>query len=155
MTEIIDDLKLHPFFGKFKVDYLNIIADCGSTVNFKAGEVIFKEGDSASACYVVQQGEVARELFAAGKGAMTLQTRGHGEILGTSWLFPPYQWLTDARAVSDVKAIRLDAQCLRAKCESDPVMGYEFIREFAKLFRKRLQYAQIQLLDMYGAKSSR
>ncbi len=44
----------------------------------------------------------------------------------------------------------IDGACLRGKCEEDPVLGYEFFKRFAGLFRDRLQAARLQLLDLYG-----
>jgi hypothetical protein len=53
-------------------------------------------------------------------GAMTVLTVGAGEVLGWSWLVPPYRWNFDARALEPTRAIALDGKCLRTKAEQDP-----------------------------------
>jgi hypothetical protein len=75
---------------------------------------------------------------------------GEGEILGWSWLIPPYNWHFDARAVELTRAIALDGKCLRNKCEQDHDLGYELLKRFAHIMEQRLQATRLQLLDVYG-----
>ena len=35
------------------------------------------------------------------------------DVLGWSWLFPPYRWHLDARALAPVRALGFDGACLR------------------------------------------
>jgi CRP/FNR family cyclic AMP-dependent transcriptional regulator len=56
----------------------------------------------------------------------------------------------DVRAMEQVGAISFDGECLRGKCERDPVMGYDFMKRFAQAFMQRLAAARLQLLDLYG-----
>jgi CRP/FNR family cyclic AMP-dependent transcriptional regulator len=60
-------------------------------------------------------------------------------VLGWSWLFPPYRWSFDARAVQDVRAIRVDGACLRGKCDEDPAMGYALMQNFSRLMIQRVE----------------
>ena len=39
---------------------------------------------------------------------MTIETIEAGEVLGWSWLFPPYRWHFDARALAPVRATAFD-----------------------------------------------
>jgi hypothetical protein len=73
-----------------------------------------------------------------------------GEVLGWSWLFAPYHWHFDARAVGVVRATAFDGACLRGKCDDDPRLGYELMRRFAAVMIDRLQWTRLQLLDVYG-----
>ncbi len=84
-----------------------------------------------------------------------IETIGPGQILGVSWLLPPYTWTFDARAVEPTSAISIDGACLRGKCEDDPVLGYEFFKRFAGLFHERLHAARLQLLDLYRHEPAR
>jgi CRP-like cAMP-binding protein len=78
-------------------------------------------------------------------------TLGPGDILGWSWLFPPYVWKFDARAREAVRATAFDGACLRKKCDADPAMGYELMKRLAHLVSKRLEATRLQLLDLYAA----
>jgi hypothetical protein len=73
-----------------------------------------------------------------------------GEPVGVSWLIPPYKWTFDARASELVRAIAIDANCLRQKCEADHDLGYEVMKRFMTILVTRLQATQLQILDVYG-----
>ena len=93
---------------------------------------------------------MALDVVAPGRAAITIQTVGENEIVGVSWLLPPYRWMHDARAVELVRAIGMDAKCLRQKCDADHNVGYEMIMRFVPLLVGRLHATELQLLDVYG-----
>ena len=130
--------------------YVELIAGCGSTTGFDAGSYPFREGDQADSFYLIRHGRIALELFAPGRGQMIVSTFGPGEIVGWSWLFPPYRWHFDGRAVEPVRALTFDGACLRDKCEADHTLGYELMKRFASSMLARLQATRVQLLDVYG-----
>lgn len=141
----------HPFFAGLEQRYLQIIVGCATNVVFEKGQIIFREGEEANRFYLIRQGRVALEVHAAGIGTLTIQTLDAGDILGWSWLVPPYRWHFDARAVELTRAIALDGECLRRKCEEDHDLGYELLKRFAEIITQRLQATRLQLLDVYGA----
>ncbi len=79
-----------------------------------------------------------------------IETIEAGEVIGWSWLFPPYRWHFDARALAPVRATRFDGACLRGKCEADPALGYDLMSRFAQVLIERLQWTRLRLLDVYG-----
>ena len=149
--ETIDDLLgRHPFFTGLKPEYLALIAGCGQNVHFAPGAYLLREGGAADQFFAIRGGHVAVETYVPSRGAVTLQTLGDGEILGWSWLFPPYVWQFDARAQGDVRATAFDGACLRSKCDADPTLGYELMKRLARLVSSRLDATRRQLLDVYG-----
>jgi CRP/FNR family transcriptional regulator, cyclic AMP receptor protein len=147
LEEVLADV---PFLAGMGAERLALLAGCASNVGFATGEVIFREGDTANSFYVIRHGTVAIELHAPGRGAMTVETIDAGEVIGWSWLFPPYRWHFDARALSDVRATSFDGACLRGKCEDDAALGYDLMKRFAQVFIERLQWTRLRLLDVYG-----
>ena len=139
-----------PLFGGLTDDQLALIAGCGANVRFHPEEMLFRDGDEASTFYVLRHGAVALETFVPSRGAVTIETLEDGEIVGWSWLFPPYRWHFDAYAAEDVRAVAFDGACLRTKCEADHELGYQLMRRFAALLIQRLQATRLQLLDVYG-----
>ena len=127
-----------------------LLAGCARNVHFGAGERLFREGDAADLFYVLRQGSVALEAFVPARGPVVIETIEAGELLGWSWLFPPYRWHFDARALSVVRATAFDGACLRQKCEDDPALGYRLMGLFAQVLIERLQSTRIRLLDLYG-----
>lgn len=143
-------LEEHPFFEGLEPDHMELITGCASNVRFNAGEQIFREGSPADRFFLIRYGRAAVELFVPGKGPVTIQSVQQGDVLGWSWLLPPYRCHHDARAVELVRALAFDGACLRGKCEGDPRLGYELMRRFAQLIVQRLHNTQLQLLDVYG-----
>jgi CRP-like cAMP-binding protein len=139
-----------PFFDGLPAEQLAFVAGCGGNVHFRQGERLFRSGDPASTFYVLRHGTVALETFAPARGPVLIETIDAGDVVGWSWLFPPYRWHLDARALTDVRATGFDGACLRDKCDSDPALGYELMQRFAQILIERLQWTRLRLLDVYG-----
>ena len=151
MARRLDELLAEvPLFAGLGAERLELLAGCASNVGFAAGEAISRAGEPADTFYVIRRGTVAIELYAPARGALTVETLEAGEVVGWSWLFPPYRWNFDARALSAVRATAFDGACLRGKCEHDPALGYELMKRFAQVFVERLQWTRLRLLDVYG-----
>ena len=139
-----------PIFRDMPPEALDLLSGCASNVRFADGEMLFREGDDADAFYVIRHGRVALETFVPARGPVTIETIDPGEVVGWSWLFAPYRWHFDARALGLVRATQFDAACLRAKCEQDPAFGYDLILRFTQVLIERLQWTRLRLLDVYG-----
>ena len=146
-------LQNHPFITNLSPEHVGLIVGCAKNVVFNPGSFLFKEDQEASEFYILRSGKVALEIFTPESGPITIQTVSEGEVLGWSWLVPPYEWRFDARAVELTRAIALDGKCLRGKCEQDPVLGYELMKRLANVFEHRLYAMRLQLLDVYNSKS--
>jgi CRP/FNR family transcriptional regulator, cyclic AMP receptor protein len=144
-------LKENALFRGLSDEDLETIAGCATNVRFEPGQFIFRENETANTFYLIRFGNVSVEFFAPGPGAITVQTRSEGDVLGWSWLFPPYVWTHDARALNLTRAIAFDAACLRGKLEHDPRLGYELMKRFGNLVQERLEATRLQLADLYGA----
>jgi len=139
-----------PFFEGLGPRELETVAGCGRNVRFEAGAQLFRQGDAADVFYVVRHGSVAVETFVPARGPMMIETIEAGEVIGWSWLFPPYRWHFDARALTLVRATAFDGACLRGKCDADPALGYVLMTRFAQVLIERLQWTRLRLLDVYG-----
>ncbi len=146
-------LRAHPFLEGLAPQHIQLIVGCASNVRFDAGQTIFHEGEEANQFYIVRHGKIALEIFAPNRGSLIVETLGEGDILGWSWLIPPYEWHLDAKAIELTRAIALDGKCLRKKCEEDHELGYELLKRFAHIIEARLEATRMQLLDMYGERS--
>lgn len=150
METLEGPLSEHPFFQGLEPGYLQLAAGCASNTRFDAGEFIFREGEEANQFYLIRHGKVSLEVFAPNRGSLVIQTLDEGDILGWSWLIPPYQWRFDAKALELTRAIALDGKCLRNKCEEDHDLGYELLKRFTAILGQRLDATRFQLLDLYG-----
>jgi len=140
----------HAFFTDLAPEHLRLLVGCAANVRFESGQFLFHADEEANQFFLIRKGKVALEVAPPGGPPLTLQTLGEGEILGWSWLVPPYHWLFDARAIEASLAIALDGKCLRGKCEADHDLGFELLKRFAHIMEERLQATRLQLLDVYG-----
>jgi CRP-like cAMP-binding protein len=139
-----------PAFAGLAPAQLELIAGCATNARAAAGECLFREGQQADVVYAIRPGSVALELHVPARDAVTIDTLHDGDLLGWSWLFPPYRWEFDGRAREGTALISFDGACLRGKCESDHELGYELMNRFAQVIIARLQATRLRLLDVYG-----
>jgi CRP-like cAMP-binding protein len=143
-----------PVFEGLASHHLELIAGCATNVRAAAGEYLFREGEQADVFYVIRHGSVALELHVPAREAVTIETLHQGDLLGWSWLFPPYRWEFDGRAREDTALISFDGACLRGKCDADHQLGYDVMSRFAQVIIARLQATRLRLLDVYGVRAS-
>ena len=139
-----------PVFHGLPADDLTLLAGCAQNVHFDAGAMLFREGDAADTFFLIRHGSVALEMYVPARGPAIIETLEAGEVVGWSWLFPPYRWHFDARALTPLRATAFDGACLRGKCEDDPKLGFELMSRFAQVLIERLQWTRLRLLDLYG-----
>ncbi len=142
-------LRDHPFFRDLDDSYIEFIAGCGKNVLFEPGTYLFREGEEANELFIVRHGRVALEILVPGRGPVVIDAPDEGEVIGFSWIFPPYRWRFDGRALEQVRAVALDGVCLRTKCENDPKLGYELMKRCASILVRRLQSSRLRVIDMY------
>lgn len=150
MRTIQEYLPDHPFFAGLDADALALVAGCATNVTFAPGEFLFREGQPANQFFVLRRGRVAIEVHGPAAGTVVVDTADAGDVVGWSWLVPPYSWLFDARAVEATGAVAFDGLCLRGKCEQDPQLGYELMKMVTQVMFGRLTAARLRLLDLYG-----
>jgi CRP-like cAMP-binding protein len=143
----------HRFFAGLSQEFIDLVTGCCKNVRFDAGQFLLREGEAADQIYLIRQGRVALQISAPARGDIVFQTLGEGELVGVSWLIPPYRWSHDAKALELVRAISIDAKCLRNKSEADHSLGYEMMKRFVPVLVERLHATRMQILDVYGAPS--
>ena len=143
-------LRQHALFAGLADAHLRLLAGCARNHRFRPGQYLFRENDPADEFFLIREGTVALEVHAPGRVPNTFATLGQGEVVGISWLVPPYRWMFDARALGEARAIGVDAACLRAKCDADHDLGYALMQRFLQAFVKRLHATRMQMFDVYG-----
>ncbi len=147
MTEMVG---AHPFFEGLNEEHLKTVLGCVSNVKFNEGDYIARIGAECNQFYLLRHGSVSIELFSPERGAIQIQTVSDGDLLGWSWLIPPYKWKFDARALTLTRAFAVNGSCLRQKVEQDHSLGYELYKRISLCFTERLEATRLQLLDLYG-----
>ncbi len=149
MNESVKSLiENHPFFHGMKREYVGAIAQCASEVSFGPGEVLFREGEPANRFYLIGSGKVALQAHQPADGTALIQDLGPGDVLGWSWLFPPFEWHFQATTTEPTKAIVLNGAHLLIAAERNPAFGFELMKRVTQLVIQRLQATRRQLLAL-------
>jgi CRP/FNR family transcriptional regulator, cyclic AMP receptor protein len=147
-------LAAHPFLHGMSDDHLSVLAGVASDATFPARCRLFEDGGNANRFWLIQSGHVSLDLHIPGEGPVVIETIGIGELLGWSWLFPPYKWAFGAVAATPVEAFEFDASAVREFCAADPGLGYELNQRVTRVLAKRLQATRIRLIARSGYASA-
>jgi CRP-like cAMP-binding protein len=141
----------HPFVLGLSEHHIRLLADCAMQTKFETGHVIFRQGETANRFYLIDHGKVALDSSANDEQPVTIDEIGDGDLLGWSWLFPPYVWHFTARAAEPTTAIFFYGTVLREYCERDQALGFELFKRMSEVMTRRLQAARVRLLAAYAA----
>jgi CRP/FNR family cyclic AMP-dependent transcriptional regulator len=150
MKTVMELLVDHPFFAGTDEHLVRRLARSARSEHFHTGDLLFEEDHDADRLIVVRSGRVALSVPVAGRGLQVVSTVGAGEIVGWSWFVPPYRWLFDARAVTEVSAVSIDAAGLRDRCAEDPALGYALMSRVAEVMYQRLHCLRLRAPDVYA-----
>jgi CRP/FNR family transcriptional regulator, cyclic AMP receptor protein len=141
-AEIQSPTAQHPFLRSLSPEHLAIVLHNAKKAEFATGEIILKEGEPANRFFLIESGRVIIET----RQGNHVQTLGPGEVLGWSWLFPPFSWSFSARAVEPTKCVMLDGGHLLVTAEENPGFGYDLMRRISQIVIGRLQATRKKLL---------
>ncbi|AKZ53949.1 putative regulatory protein [Streptomyces ambofaciens ATCC 23877] len=119
-------------------------------VSFPEDTRIFEAGGRADRFWVVRSGAVSLTQQVTSVQQVTVASLGAGDLLGWSWLFPPYEWDFGAEAFSPVRAYEFDAASVLALCEEDPQLGIVLVRSVAEILAHRLETTRGRLMEHYS-----
>lgn len=129
-------------------DQLAVLAKACKHVEIPAGQPLFEQGSTADRFWLIDAGLVTVDVAVPGSGRVVIEILGRGDLLGLSWVQPPYQWRLRAMATQPTEAFEFDAWSVRAACRNDPALGYEFNRRLSAVIARRLDATQARLLEM-------
>ena len=150
-AELEAQVAAHPFLIGMREHHIHLLADCAMRSHFEAGHVIFREGETANRFYLIERGKVALESSTLGE-PVRIEEIGDGDLLGWSWLFPPYAWHFTARSLEHTSAIFFYGTVLREYCEKDNTLGFELFKRMSAVMLRRLQAARQKLLNVRQSK---
>ncbi|WP_411102757.1 Crp/Fnr family transcriptional regulator [Streptomyces sp. cmx-4-9] len=123
-------------------------------VNFPENAQIFEEGKAAASFWIVRSGTVTLQVPVPGRRPTPVENLGSGELVGWSWLFPPYVWQLSAEAMTPVRAYEFDGTAVRMLMDADPVFGSAVGHWVGRVLALRLHQTRTRLLDLYAPRSA-
>jgi CRP/FNR family transcriptional regulator, cyclic AMP receptor protein len=143
----ISVLGAQPFLRGMPSAQLAELAELCEHVSIPSRARLFDEGSRADRFWIIDAGQVTLDASVPGDGRVTIETLGRGDVLGLSWMLPPYQWRFGAVATQPTQAFVFDARAVRAACDADPLLGYELSKRFSAVVVRRLQATRARLID--------
>jgi CRP/FNR family cyclic AMP-dependent transcriptional regulator len=140
-------LAAQPFMRGLPSDQIAVLAGLARHVTVPVRQRLFEEGSTADKFWLIDAGRVALDAMVPGRGRVTIETLSRGDVIGLSWLQPPYQWRFGAVTTAPMQAFELDGRAVRAACDADPALGYELTRRFIGVVVHRLQATRDRLLE--------
>src|SRR5262249_49969696 len=137
---------LHPFLAGMHRQQLALLTDCAIPVQFEKGQIIFREGEMANRFYLIESGKVVLVSLDGSGQPLVIETISSGDLLGCSWMFPPYTWQFTARALEPTAAIFFYGTILREYCEKVHSLGYDLLKRMSAVMVRRLQAARKNML---------
>ena len=118
-------------FGR--TDYLPLtredalaLSQAGAVIDKYKGTHLFKEGGESDAAFVIQEGEV--ELYRRSASGRSVVGRvGPGAVVGDIAMFQDQPYLSSARAVTMVRALRLERDALFPLLLARPVIAMRWL----------------------------
>lgn len=147
---IEDYLSAHAFFSGMDNSFVRFLSGSATELQITKGGVLFQYGKPADKFYLVRKGQVSIQVPAIMGPTLDIQTLGEGQILGWSWLIPPYRWNFQARALEDSDLLEFDGSAILTRCEEDPKFGYDVFKRFATLMSERLDAARQKMMDEWN-----
>lgn len=139
----------HPFSKGMKLAHLKTLADAAMTKEFEAGESIFRDDDLANRFYLIEHGKIIIEFPDREGDPVPIEILGDGDMVGWSWLFPPYYSHFDARALERTSAIFVFGTKIREESYRDHDFGYELMKRVCRVLIERLQATRKQVLALH------
>jgi CRP/FNR family transcriptional regulator len=123
-------------FSTLAPEELERVAEVAVPRHFEAGEVVFREGDESSTCYVVRSGH-ARAIREHTDGrSITLATFGPGDIFGELAMFDNERRSATVEAAEAVEAIAILAADMRRLLREHPDISVKLLQSLGRRLRE-------------------
>jgi len=146
----LDFLEQVAVFKNLNDNQLSAIQECAEAVEFKKGERIFTQGESATDVWIAREGEVElrTENPAAQTDARTASPSflSKTQVFGWTCFVEPYKYRLSGYCGSRTcKVIRLNRESLLAIFEKDAVLGFKVMDYLIQTVGKQFEELQDEL----------
>jgi CRP-like cAMP-binding protein len=123
-------------FSGLDLNVMGEIADVACTEEiYSNGTLIFNEGDSANALFILGKGAVDLKI---GEGKTVYRLTDESDIFGWSSLVENAQYTATAIATADIQAVKIDTRKMNRVFNGNPAFGLAVYRRLSAVFNKRL-----------------
>lgn len=127
-------LRSIPYFKQVDPCKLKLLAFASQRATYAAGDMLFQQGDSGDAAYVILSGKVHLVTDTPEGEAMVGEAESRS-IIGEMSLLCNSPRRMSARAVTNVEVLRIAKDCLGKVMADSPRMSMDFSRALAERLR--------------------
>ena len=110
---------------------------------YEKGEILFQEGDSGNAMYLIDEGEVEVLKHVEGERFVLLTTLGEGHFFGEMSMFQRNPRSATIRAKKPLRVIKISYKILIDELMERPLTANKILHAMAKVYTKRLRFLNI------------
>ncbi len=125
-----------PVFASLGELELGRVAEVAVPRRFSAGEVVFREGDESSTCYVVKTGRARAVREHADGRALTLAHFGPGDIFGELAMFDDERRSATVEAVEDTETVAILGGDMRRLLRVHPDIAVKLLAALGRRLRE-------------------
>lgn len=129
-------LRAASLFATLTDDELADVAEVAQVARFGAGEIVFREGDFSTACYVISAGHACAVRKHSGGRAITLARFGPGDLFGELAMLDDQRRSATIEAVEDLDAISIRGDEMRRLLRAHPDIAIKMITALAQKLRQ-------------------
>jgi CRP-like cAMP-binding protein len=119
---------------------MKLLATFSSEERFRAGSLIFREGDAGDKLYIILEGRVRISKFIPGVGEEALAVLDRGDFFGEMALIDAKPRSADAKAhESDATVLSIDRATLNEILSMDPHASLQFLNLLCRMISRRLR----------------
>jgi CRP-like cAMP-binding protein len=115
---------------------------------YAAGDIVFRADEASDHLYIVTDGQVDVQYLMPNGRRQTVDTLNPGDFLVWSALVKPHTTSSIGICRAATKVVAIEAEGLRQLCEKDTLFGYRLMGQMARVIRRRLQAARLQIADV-------
>ncbi len=139
------EFRRYQYFAGASNEVHNALAKISSIRQYKAGERLFEEGDSAKHLIIVKSGQVDIIYLLKDNHEVVAESAISGDVISWSAILAPYTLTASAVGFKDGELIEIDGKQLREMCDKDTSLGYQLLVEIARGLRDRLTGLRVQI----------
>jgi CRP-like cAMP-binding protein len=140
-----------PLFSGLPDDCLAYLTDSIQSRHYAKNTIIFSEGDTADALYIVDKGQISIYISNDRGDEMLLNALGPGDCFGELAMIDQETRSASAKSTCDTHVCAITSASLRACIEMAPEITLNMMKSLASLLRTSTEsQKQLALLDVYG-----
>jgi CRP/FNR family cyclic AMP-dependent transcriptional regulator len=137
-----------PFFFDISPSVLEKIAAASQEIVLNAGEVVFREGQSADTLHFLLSGEIALRVAIMSKPTsvtVSVVNRPY-QCFGWSGVVPPHYYTASAYCETECRILVVPADVFMSALADSPADGFKMMQRLAELISYRLRNSRDALL---------